>query len=724
MPSPTTPASAGPQDIGAPDRLTPARDETRGSVFANPAHFVNGERPPFPDPYVLRHCGRYYCYATGIDGVRLALSDDLVSWEDLGYVFSLGGRKDYWAPSVLYTGGLFYLYYSCVKADSNDPHDQRLQVAVGEHPEGPFAYVRTLLPRHFAIDSQPVRDLDGSLYLFYATNRWTALDARAAGTSVMVDRLVDPTTLAGEERPVVVPSVPQEVFAKDRFGDGRDWHTIEGPAFLTHHNTAFLTYSANAYTNDAYYIGYATATMAGPIGGWEWHKAPGDYDYGTLVRRSEGVEGTGHNSITVAPNLVDPWIVYHGWGKDEPGHKGERRMMRIDPLGFDGPRLITPAPTTEVQHRPYRADLEERFEGEDWPEGWEIWEGEAVVRDGALVTSASSRRARVIAPGVWDAYRAEFWINAIDSGNGARGGLVLNARDPQHWTSVLLDSGRRQLDVIDWAGGVGRAVVSADLPDEDPRAFRPLTVERAFGKVVLGFDGIPLVTFSAAPGPGRIGYFSQYTEGRVAAMAVTEHLSLAGEQLGIIAGTNLTSDIPLVATKEGISNPSREPAVFRAGPIPTGRRVNAEYELLGEAGRVDFLFVVDRKASAPAGVWTVTSEDSPAVGAEALDNEIIVARLIVDISGWSLSTGDPHEVIAHGPLPGRRFSVRSEMTPSGFIIGCGATDHIVKDVRPSTIGHINRITCARLRALDTTSIGPTIPEFAHATAVLPGETPS
>ena len=78
---------------------------------------------------------------------------------------------------------------------------------VSERPEGPYRdmNVRVTDPFRcpFAIDASPFQDDDGQWYLFYARDFLDASNGAGYGTGVVVDRLVDMTRLAGEERVVV-----------------------------------------------------------------------------------------------------------------------------------------------------------------------------------------------------------------------------------------------------------------------------------------------------------------------------------------------------------------------------------------------------------------------------------------------------------------------------------------------------------------------------------------
>lgn len=51
---------------------------------------------------------------------------------------------------------------------------------------------------------------------------------KVAGTIILLDEMLSPEQFAGNPKPVLLPTLEQEIFAKDRFGDGRDWYTLEG----------------------------------------------------------------------------------------------------------------------------------------------------------------------------------------------------------------------------------------------------------------------------------------------------------------------------------------------------------------------------------------------------------------------------------------------------------------------------------------------------------------
>lgn len=266
-----------------------------------------------PDPYVLKYNGEYYAFATSARGVAVLRSNDMTNWEHLGYAYIQEGRRDYWAPAVHYDNGLFYLYVSSRPDDEEDVHREFLQVAVADRPEGPYVYRKTLFDT-FSIDAHVVRDTDGGWVLFYSTNETCGIDVHRPGTVVLADRLLDPFTPEGKPNLVVKPTLDEEIFERNRFGDGRDWHTIEGAFHLKRRGKHYVMYSGNAFTSPYYYIGYSVADHRDgtSMTELEWRKFPDEDIYEPLLRRNERVEGVGHNSVAKAPNNVDEWVVYHG----------------------------------------------------------------------------------------------------------------------------------------------------------------------------------------------------------------------------------------------------------------------------------------------------------------------------------------------------------------------------------------------------------------------------
>lgn len=286
------------------------------------------------DPYVIKANGKYYLYATGVQGVEVYVSDSLFEgWKYLGKAISETGMKEYWAPCVIERDGLFYMYYSSIPAEEEDVHQQAVKVAVSDRPDGGFVYQKTILPP-FSIDPHVVKS-GNDYYIFYSVNDY---EAERAGTYIVVDRLTDMFTAEGKSVPVVVPTLDEEIFIYDRFRKGQNWHTIEGAFYFRKGNDHYVTYSGNCYQNEKYFLGYAYAYgEETDLRKLKFEKQPSDSVYAPLVCRNGDEEGTGHNSIVEESGNY--YIVYHARDLTADRSLPDCRTARICPLTVNGKDL-------------------------------------------------------------------------------------------------------------------------------------------------------------------------------------------------------------------------------------------------------------------------------------------------------------------------------------------------------------------------------------------------
>lgn len=256
-----------------------------------------------PDPFIFEDGDKLYLYVTARDGVEAYSADDLFGvWHYEGVVASFKGRYDYWAPSVMKHGGRYYLYVSC----STDDEFQFMHAAVSDSPLGPFENEKCFYKR-FSIDSHVVETEKG-LFLWYAEDN-TACDR--VGTRIFVDRLLDPMTPAHTPREVIVPTMDEEIFQRNRFGDGKDWHTVEGAFWFREGDWQYLMYSGGCYDNDSYHIGYAAAcSEEGDLTRVDFVKHTADGAFDPVLIKNDFEEGTGHHSVIKYKGQY--YAVYHG----------------------------------------------------------------------------------------------------------------------------------------------------------------------------------------------------------------------------------------------------------------------------------------------------------------------------------------------------------------------------------------------------------------------------
>ncbi len=554
-------------------------------TYRNPLLYSDGVERTDPDPFAFKHRGRYYCYSTGVDGVSVSSSDDLVGWEHHGFALRTPGQKNYWAPCVIFHEGTFYMYVSSAPSDSDDPHDERLQLAVSNDPLGPFEVTTTFFTT-FSIDADIVRDTNGQFYLFYSTNDVTGLEHGNPGTAIVVDRLLDFDRLAGTPRPVVVPTLPEEIFEKNRFDDGRDWYTIEGATYFTHRDRAYLTYSGNAYIQQDYFVGYSRAHRAGAISDLDWQKYPTDDDYRPLIRRRGNAEGTGHNSIVRGPDLVETWIMYHGRDASRPLVPGqEQRTKRLDLLWFDGNLLRTDAPSEGFRSTPTLPDLYDRFEGETLDSRWRVIDGQFGPGDQATVSTATGP-AVAVTTRLFDSYRAELDLQAQPSHLGARFGFRPVHLGPDDYVEVLLDAASRRITATRVSGNIATEIATGALSQAAISVYRHVHVDRQFDRVSVAVDGVVVLQFTAPEGAAAFGLAAIRTEASFSGFAINGHFELYGQELFRLARF-YTSDDTVRAESDGIAARHGREVTLVSRNLPAGWRYAYEFELVSPRnGRV------------------------------------------------------------------------------------------------------------------------------------------
>lgn len=329
--------------------------------------YTNPIRPDyFADPFVWQAKGEYYAVGTGPleaegearDAERGAAgmlaqlrifpmlrSDDFVNWKPIRHALlppipTLG--QEFWAPEVAFHEGVYYMYYS-IGGGERGRHT--LRVATSPHPMGPYTDSGNYLVNPdtcpFSIDAHPFQDDDGQWYLFYACDFFDSENGFRPGTGIVVDRLLDMTTLAGEPQVVLRARSDWQRFEGGLFIYGHvfDWHTLEGPAVRKHDGKYYCLYSAGRWENESYCVDYGVADhVMGP------YSDAGNESGARLLRATpDQIIGPGHCSLITGPDKETEYIVYHAWDALRTA-----RQMRIDRLEWtpDGPRC---APTVTPQ---------------------------------------------------------------------------------------------------------------------------------------------------------------------------------------------------------------------------------------------------------------------------------------------------------------------------------------------------------------------------------------
>ena len=263
-------------------------------------HLLNVDKENYigqADPFILKSGDRYYIYTTGHDGIYAYSSDKLFDgWNFEGMVLTDGIHNSWWAPSVIELDGKFYMYNSFeIEGYTPDKggHRGAMHVSVADNPLGPFKVVKQLL-EPFSIDSHVVQN-EAGLWIFYSTNTF---EGDRIGTYIVVDKMIDPFTVEGNPVPVVVPTLDEDIYQRDRYKKGQHWHTIEGAFYFKEGDWQYVMYSGNCFEQPTYYIGYARAkTNETDLRKIKFEKYPDENTYHPVMKANDFEEGTGHHSM-------------------------------------------------------------------------------------------------------------------------------------------------------------------------------------------------------------------------------------------------------------------------------------------------------------------------------------------------------------------------------------------------------------------------------------------
>lgn len=209
----------------------------------------------FSDPDVcVGGDGRFYMTASSfgaVPGLPVLVSDDLVNWRYVGYAlakhpFYTRGPEHgncVWAPSIRYRAdkGEYVIYWG-------DPDRGAYRVSAKD-PAGPWSEPRLVVEGDGIIDTCPLYDDDGRIYL---VNAWA--NSRAGMNSILTVR-----ELNADETEVISPPV----MVYDGIPDGN--FTCEGPKFYKRNGEYWLFFPAGGVPD-----GWQVAARAlSPFGPYE-----------------------------------------------------------------------------------------------------------------------------------------------------------------------------------------------------------------------------------------------------------------------------------------------------------------------------------------------------------------------------------------------------------------------------------------------------------------------
>ena len=328
----STPTAIGvPVVTETPIEAAPTASPLLESPTPTPATFTNPVLDrDFPDPDVLKVGDNYYAYATNGNGrnIQSAQSTDLVHWKVLGEaltklpawaVQSFGWT---WAPEVFSPSEGQYVMYFVARFAIGSDGRQCIGLAASNDPSGPFISSN---PKPFicqtdqggSIDPSEFHDTDGQRYVLWKN------DGNSSGYPVWlyIQKVsADGLTLEGE---------PQRLLTVDQTWEGT---LVEAPTLWLQDGKYYLFYSANAYNDRRYAVGYAVADdVLGP-----YVKAKGPF---LATDLAAGLVGPGGQDIVTGPH-GGTWILFHGWAP------GAYRRLYLEPLKWENG-----APLLEINGR-------------------------------------------------------------------------------------------------------------------------------------------------------------------------------------------------------------------------------------------------------------------------------------------------------------------------------------------------------------------------------------
>ena len=315
-----------------------------------PASYVNPVLDEdFPDPaLILAPDGYYYAYATQTlrDGqwvnIQVARSTDLIHWEHLGDALPdkpnwAHKTQDFWAPSVIYDGTSYFMYYSATPDVCHEPERGHcLAIATAASPAGPFVDMGMplLLGMGFEyIDPMAFDDpVSGKRLLYWGSGFQPIKVQELAEDRISFAPGSAPTDL-------VWPNPLEGAFPR----------LVEAAWVIHRDGFYYLFYSGdNCCGPDAHY-GVMVARSRSATGPFETLEEARGVPHSLMLFKSERWLAPGHNSM-VTDKAGDVWIVYHAIDVNRPRQRQEdeinsRRILLIDRIEwkYGWPHVGTPS---------------------------------------------------------------------------------------------------------------------------------------------------------------------------------------------------------------------------------------------------------------------------------------------------------------------------------------------------------------------------------------------
>jgi arabinan endo-1,5-alpha-L-arabinosidase len=302
----------------------------------------------FPDPAViLAPDGYYYAYGTQTlrEGhwvnIQVARTKDLVHWEYLGEALPekpswAQETQDFWAPSVIYDGSTYFMYYSATPDTCRETPDHALAIATSKSPEGPFVDMGQPL-----LAGKGFHNIDPMAYDCPVTGKHLLYWGSGFEPIKVQELSPDRMSFASGSKPtdLIWPNPVKGAFPR----------LVEASWVIRHDDHYFMFYSGdNCCGPDAEY-GVMVARSSDAMGPFETLEEARGVPHSLMLFKSERWLAPGHNSI-VEDKDGEVWIVYHAIDVNRPRQRQEdeinsRRVLLIDRIEWrDGwPHVGTPS---------------------------------------------------------------------------------------------------------------------------------------------------------------------------------------------------------------------------------------------------------------------------------------------------------------------------------------------------------------------------------------------
>ena len=297
----------------------------------------------FADPEVLyaQQTGKFYIYPTsdGFDNwggtyFKSFSSPDLVNWKDEGVILDLGkdvswAKRNAWAPCIVekkIDGVYQYFYYYSAA--------QKIGVAVADHPTGPFRDSGKALIDKFPEGVSRGQQIDPDVF----TDPTTGKSYLYWGNGYMAGVQLNEDMISFNPAAVQVIT-PDKTFR-------------EGTYVFYRNGKYYFMWSENDTRSENYRIRYGTSEQ--PLG-----KITVPANNLVLEKKvTEGIYGTGHNSVIQVPGKDEWYMVYHRFnypkGITMGDAAGYNREVCIDQMEFNSDGSIKPVIPTHEGIRPVK----------------------------------------------------------------------------------------------------------------------------------------------------------------------------------------------------------------------------------------------------------------------------------------------------------------------------------------------------------------------------------